>query len=283
MAAPNLKLVHTSEEVVEQRVADLDDGFTRLATTLLEEYAGADLTKRQFKVLLAVLRMTYGWNKPHDRIANSQIAEITKLPIKRVSETRVQLVEMNILKKTGNHIGPNKNISEWAIPQNEGLSPKLRDKKSPETRERHPSKQGDTIDIIPKTLKTTTPIPPEGAVKPEENTTPTKQKKSSALHFDRERIQGTWNAKAEKLGLPKIRSITATIEAGLVRLYKAHLKQCKDTGREPRDMDTFINGYIEFGYQPTKWAMGENPDGKRYGIDTALRQTKIDEIIGMEA
>lgn len=136
--------------VVERQVADLDDGFTRLANMLLEEYAGADLTKRQFKVLLAVLRLTYGWNKPMDRIANSQIAQIAKLPEKRVSETRVQLVEMNLLVQAGRRIGPNKNTSEWEIPQNKGISLKSGDKSSLNLGDSNPSKQGDTKDIIPK-------------------------------------------------------------------------------------------------------------------------------------
>ncbi|WP_069985773.1 replication protein [Escherichia coli] len=52
----------------ERNVADLDDGYARLSNMLLEAYSGADLTKRQFKVLLAILRKTYGWNKPMDRI-----------------------------------------------------------------------------------------------------------------------------------------------------------------------------------------------------------------------
>ncbi|MCV5230943.1 replication protein, partial [Escherichia coli] len=56
----------------EPRVADLDDGYARLSNMLLEAYSGADLTKRQFKVLLAILRKTYGWNKPMDRITDSQ-------------------------------------------------------------------------------------------------------------------------------------------------------------------------------------------------------------------
>ena len=46
----------------ERNVADLDDGYARLSNMLLEAYSGADLTKRQFKVLLAILRKTYGWN-----------------------------------------------------------------------------------------------------------------------------------------------------------------------------------------------------------------------------
>ncbi|NIF20284.1 replication protein [Candidatus Pantoea multigeneris] len=146
----------------EHRVADLDDGYVRLATLILEELAGADLTKRQFKVLLAVIRLTYGWNKSRDKIANSQLSEIAKLPVKRVSETRVQLLKMKVLTAAGHQIGINKNVSEWDIPQSEGLSLKSGDKKSPKAGDGNPSKQGDSIDIIPKTVKTDPPKAPKG-------------------------------------------------------------------------------------------------------------------------
>lgn len=146
----------------EQRVADTDDGYARLANMLLEEYAGADLTKRQFKVLLAVLRLTYGWNKKIDRISDSQISEIARLPVKRCNEAKLQLVEMNILIQRGRQFGPNKNVSEWRIPQNEGLSPKSGDKESLKLGDHNPSKQGDTKDIIPKTVKTDPPKAPKG-------------------------------------------------------------------------------------------------------------------------
>ncbi|ENU8725432.1 replication protein [Salmonella enterica] len=138
------------EPVVERNVADLDDGYARLSNMLLEAYSGADLTKRHFKVLLAILRKTYGWNKPMDRITDSQLSEITKLPVKRCNEAKLELVRMNIIKQQGGMFGPNKNISEWRIPQNEGKSPKTRDKTSLKLRECHPSKQGDTKDTIQK-------------------------------------------------------------------------------------------------------------------------------------
>ncbi|EHF6042799.1 replication protein [Salmonella enterica] len=139
-----------SEPVVERNVADLDDGYARLSNMLLEAYSGADLTKRHFKVLLAILRKTYGWNKPMDRITDSQLSEITKLPVKRCNEAKLELVRMNIIKQQGGMLGPNKNISEWRIPQNEGKSPKTRDKTSLKLRECYPSKQGDTKDTIQK-------------------------------------------------------------------------------------------------------------------------------------
>ncbi|ECA1048320.1 replication protein [Salmonella enterica subsp. enterica serovar Typhimurium] len=146
------------EPVVERNVADLDDGYARLSNMLLEAYSGADLTKRHFKVLLAILRKTYGWNKPMDRITDSQLSEITKLPVKRCNEAKLELVRMNIIKQQGGMFGPNKNISEWRIPQNEGTSLKTGDKTSLKTgdktslnlRECYPSKQGDTKDTIQK-------------------------------------------------------------------------------------------------------------------------------------
>lgn len=133
-----------------------------MANMLLEEYAGADLTKRQFKVLLAVLRLTYGWNKKMDRISDSQIASIAKLPVKRCNEAKLQLVSMNLLIQHGRQFGPNKTVSEWRIPQNEGLPLNSGDKKSLKLGDGNPSKQGDTKDIIPKTVKTDPPKPPKG-------------------------------------------------------------------------------------------------------------------------
>ncbi|WP_057525354.1 replication protein [Salmonella enterica] len=138
------------EPVVERNVADLDDGYARLSNMLLEAYSGADLTKRHFKVLLAILRKTYGWNKPMDRITDSQLSEITKLPVKRCNEAKLELVRMNIIKQQGGMFGPNKNISEWSIPQNEGISLKTGDKTSLNLRECYPSKQGGTKDTIQK-------------------------------------------------------------------------------------------------------------------------------------
>ncbi|EJH4501867.1 replication protein [Cronobacter sakazakii] len=162
------------QQPVELKVADLDDGYARLSNMLLAEYAGADLTKRQFKVLLAILRKTYGWNKPMDRVTDAQIAEIAKLPVKRCNEAKLELVRMGVIKQQGGMFGPNPNVYEWNIPQNEGKSPKTGDipqtegkspktgnKKSLKMRESNPSKQGNTKDTIQNT-KNNTPLTPQG-------------------------------------------------------------------------------------------------------------------------
>ncbi|ELY2471058.1 replication protein [Cronobacter sakazakii] len=162
------------QQPLELKVADLDDGYARLSNMLLAEYAGADLTKRQFKVLLAILRKTYGWNKPMDRVTDAQIAEIAKLPVKRCNEAKLELVRMGVIKQQGGMFGPNPNVYEWNIPQNEGKSPKTGDipqtegkspktgnKKSLKMRESNPSKQGNTKDTI-QNIKNNTPLTPQG-------------------------------------------------------------------------------------------------------------------------
>ncbi|ELY3415916.1 replication protein [Cronobacter sakazakii] len=162
------------QQPLELKVADLDDGYARLSNMLLAEYAGADLTKRQFKVLLAILRKTYGWNKPMDRVTDAQIAEIAKLPVKRCNEAKLELVRMGVIKQQGGMFGPNPNVYEWNIPRNEGKSPKMGDipqtegkspktgnKKSLKMRVSNPSKQGNTKDTIQNT-KNNTPLTPQG-------------------------------------------------------------------------------------------------------------------------
>ncbi|MFK3810710.1 replication protein, partial [Escherichia coli] len=108
----------------ERNVADLDDGYARLSNMLLEAYSGADLTKRQFKVLLAILRKTYGWNKPSDSITDSQRSVLTKLPVKRCNEAQLELSRQHIIKHQGRMLTPKTYISECRIPQTQGAFPK---------------------------------------------------------------------------------------------------------------------------------------------------------------
>ncbi|MFS7357594.1 replication protein [Rahnella inusitata] len=97
----------------EQRVADTDDGYTRIANELLEAIAGADLTARQLKVMIAVIRKTYGFQKKLDRIADIQIAELTGLSRQNVNKAKKELLSMHCLLMDGNRIGPNKELSAW--------------------------------------------------------------------------------------------------------------------------------------------------------------------------
>ncbi len=58
----------------EPRVADFDDGYTRIANELLEAVMLAGLTQHQLLVFLAVMRKTYGFNKKLDWVSNEQLS-----------------------------------------------------------------------------------------------------------------------------------------------------------------------------------------------------------------
>ncbi|HDW0017139.1 TPA: replication protein [Enterobacter ludwigii] len=100
-------------EVVEHRVADTEDGFMRVANELTDSLLMADLTARQLKVMLAIMRKTYGFNKPMDRLTNTQIAAMTGIHHTHICAAKRQLIERKFLIADGVRIGVNKVVSEW--------------------------------------------------------------------------------------------------------------------------------------------------------------------------
>lgn len=269
------------KQPVERRVVDIDDGYTKVANELLEAIASADLTARQLKLMLAYMRKTYGFNKKSDRIADEQIASITGISRQNVNKAKKELLEMNCLLREGGQIGINKEVSAWRFSKSLQVSNLVSKAETNKVSKLETNEVSNLETHKRNSLKKKeTPISPEGNLSvPEEKP---KRQAVSKFHFDRDRFKDTWNHKAEKYGLPRIISISATTEKGVKRLYDSHLKHCKETGRPAQQIDTFINGYIEFGYTPSAYACGDNPAGKKYGIETALRQERIDKIISQE-
>lgn len=281
-----------STEVVERRVAEIEDGYTRLANALYEELIGADLTKNQSKVAHAICRKTYGFGKKMDRISDSQLAQLTRLPRQKVNKAKNDLIAMKVIIREGSQIGPNKSIDEWQIEGCHysdvnvttlvtkgvtktvtGLSPKQSHTKETLQKKERNITQTHDVDLVAEKKLT----PRQKGTNPRANKT---NPRAAVPEFDRERFKNTWNCKARKFGIPTIRSITTTTESGVKRLWQSYLKQCKELGKEPNDIDEFLNGYIEHGYQPSRWACGDNPTGTRYGLDTALTQKMIDQVLG---
>jgi phage replication O-like protein O len=95
----------------------VEDGHTRIANELLEAIVRFDFSKRQYKVILFVIRKTYGWNKKADVMSLSQIVDGTRIDRANSSRTVNELCEMNVLLKQqqmhGQLIKLNKNYGEW--------------------------------------------------------------------------------------------------------------------------------------------------------------------------
>jgi phage replication O-like protein O len=156
LAADIVVPIRPDLRAVEKRVADTDDGYTRLANELYEELIGANLTRNQAKVAHAVCRKTYGFNKKMDRIADSQIAALTNLPRQKVNKAKNELILMKVLLKEGALIGPNKSLEDWQIPdchQSGVVVTKPVTKNVTKTVTRVSPKQGHTKDTITKDNK----------------------------------------------------------------------------------------------------------------------------------
>lgn len=251
----------------ENRMADLDNGYLRLANQIQDALCIVELSGREFRVLNAIVRLTYGWSKKEDRITNSLIADKTRLAVKHVSEAVLSLAYRNIIKmrRIGQtrYIGINTCLDKWAytkpkcakcpvnfsqpelvtqvitIPENRDTNFTI--KTIPENRDNHPQNQGEvslktgnTKDILPKTnIKPNTPSnPPRG-----------KSKFDPLSILVPEWLNPTaweeWVAYRKQSGKPIKTELTVT------KAFKL-LRECLDEGHNPVDV---INTSIANGYQ----------------------------------
>ncbi|WFV63147.1 replication protein [Escherichia coli] len=109
----------------ERRVADLDDGYTRIANELLEAVMLAGLTQHQLLVFLAVMRKTYGFNKRLDWVSNEQLSELTGILPHKCSAAKSVLVKRGIFIQSGRNIGINNVVSEWSTLPESGKKNKV--------------------------------------------------------------------------------------------------------------------------------------------------------------
>jgi phage replication O-like protein O len=102
----------------------LENGYLKIANELVEALSKTDLSGQEFRVLLSIIRKTYGFNKKSDHVSRSQFMELTGIDNKhRISQLTNNLYSKNIIdRKT--KIGKttkfsiNKNYSNW-----EGYNP----------------------------------------------------------------------------------------------------------------------------------------------------------------
>lgn len=255
----------------ETRMADLENGYLRLANQIQDALCIVELSGREFRVLNAIVRLTYGWSKKSDRIANSLIADKTTLQVKHVSEAVLSLAYRNIiiLRRIGQtrYIGINTSLDKWAyakpncskcpvdFPAAEIVTwvitipefgdSNIKSKTIPEKRDNHPQKQGEvslkignTKDILPNTnintnTKTKTPSnPPKGKVKFDPLSIPVPEWLDATAW-------GEWVAYRHQSGKAIKTELTVT------KAYKL-LKECLDAGHDPVAV---INASIANGYQ----------------------------------
>lgn len=228
----------------ELRVADLDDGFTRIANELLEAVMRAGLSQHQLLVFMAVMRKTYGFNKKSDWVSNEQLSELTGILPHKCSAAKSALVKRGILTQTGRVIGINKAVSEWSSLPVKGTEkrpylkkvtlPELGKKSLPESGNAYYPNQVNTKDKHTKDNKDNINNPP---------------KSPRAVSFDASAVQlpdwlsaeiwSSWVAYRRDLKKPIKSQQTVTQAINL-------LDRCRLNGYSP---DEIINQSIANGWQ----------------------------------
>ena len=90
-----------------------ENGHIDIANEIAEVLARTYLTSYETRILWAIFRKTYGWQKKEDWIAISQFVTITGLHKAHVSRSIKLLCLRNIVTKRGNKISFNKYWSQW--------------------------------------------------------------------------------------------------------------------------------------------------------------------------
>lgn len=79
-----------------------EKGYVPIANELLDAICWADLSKRELKVLLCIIRFTYGYNKKQSLLSLQTIQEYTGIFKPHISSTIAELQRKNIIVYDGN-------------------------------------------------------------------------------------------------------------------------------------------------------------------------------------
>jgi phage replication O-like protein O len=101
-------------------VAQLEDGYTRIANDLLDRMALCKFSSREYKILLSVIRKTYGFGKKSDQLALSQLCKLTGLDLAACSRAVSGLIKSNVLRDFGGgsharSLGIQTDVSLWPL------------------------------------------------------------------------------------------------------------------------------------------------------------------------
>lgn len=117
--------------LMEHASPQLEDGYTRIANELLEAIIIYPFCAVELKIILFIIRKTYGWKKKTEIISYGAIARELKTDIRYVKRLINKLVSDRVIFKVRvgrqNLIGLNKNYKSWKLwlYQSEGKPPPI--------------------------------------------------------------------------------------------------------------------------------------------------------------
>ncbi|WLQ15616.1 replication protein [Hahella aquimaris] len=117
MTAQANVLAFPSAPKMEVVKADIDNGFFRLANELADSLCKVELSGRQYRVFMALIRKTYGYGKKYDWIVAEQLCQLMSYegcPSHIRADIR-ELKARRMIVVDGRQMGPNPVISDWEM------------------------------------------------------------------------------------------------------------------------------------------------------------------------
>lgn len=103
---------------------DVDGGnYTRLHNQILEAIINQPFSARQLRVILAVVRLLYGFNRTHAYLTAREIASLTNMGDNHVRNEMRALCDMNVLIITDRKVSFNKYFDTWMVEKKHGRFP----------------------------------------------------------------------------------------------------------------------------------------------------------------
>jgi phage replication O-like protein O len=103
-------------------MSHLDEPYTRITNEILEEIAKRPFNGTQYRIIICVLRNTYGFQRKSHELSLSFISEAIGSTRNQVKKELDKLIDMKVIKvyaegsyTTSRHIGFNKYFSEWQL------------------------------------------------------------------------------------------------------------------------------------------------------------------------
>ena len=106
----------------------IEDGYLKISNKIIEELCRINLSKYEWRILLAIIRKTYGYNKKSDYISLSQLAKSTKIRQNHCGRAVALLRNKNIITTTSSGRGYMSNVAfqkdfeNWQTTTNLGSS-----------------------------------------------------------------------------------------------------------------------------------------------------------------
>jgi len=97
------------------------DFYTKIPNQILQSLLMIKLQSYEIRILLAIVRKTYGFNKNKDYINQRQLKKLTGIKQPHISRTLKSLLEKKIIIKNSKELAIQKNYKLWEIPEKETL------------------------------------------------------------------------------------------------------------------------------------------------------------------